>query len=433
MSTFNILKKIYPINTSIAGKGNRKKLSIISKEIPIKIHNYKSGTKCYDWIIPKEWEIKEAYIKSIKSNRKLLDLNDNCMHVINYSYSINKVLNLKELKKNLYTNKKLPNSIPYITSYYKKNWGFCLEYNKLKKLKNENYKVYINSTHKKGYLNCGEAYIKGKSKSEILISTYICHPFQANDGNSGIAVAIQLYKFLKANKNNYYSYRFLFLPETIGAIAYLFHNEKKLKKNIKAGFVITCVGDKGKFNYKQTKNGNIFIDKISKNVLKFSKFKYNIIPFFPEGSDERQYSSPGFNFMIASIMRTPYGNYEEYHTSKDDLTFVKNKYLIESLHIYKKVIMALEGNSIFKRYQPHCEIMLSKYGLYQDISNLSNQENDENKKIMLFLLNNIDGNHSLIDIAEKMDKNIFSLIEVASQLKNKKIIYECKRTENIII
>lgn len=423
---YNLLKDIFSIKSSITGEGNRIKLKLIKKFIPIKIIEYKSGQKCFDWTIPKEWKLKEAFIKDIISNKKILDFKNNYLNVINYSQSIDTIITGNQLKKNIHTISNLPNAIPYITSYYKKRWGFCLKYNDVKKIKKHKYHVKISSSFKNGSLSIGEAFIKGSSKKEIIFSSYICHPLQANDGNSGVALSVALYKFIKKLSNLHYSYRFIYIPETIGSIAYISNNLKKLKKNTFAGLVVTCVGDKGIFNYKKTKKGIHDIDLIVENILKHSRYKYKIHEFSPLGSDERQFSSPGVNLMFGSLMRTMYGHYKQYHTSEDNFSIVKEKYLNESFKIYKEIVNSIEINHKYIRQMPYGELMLQKHGLYNTLGNTnsftSNEITDHDKNIIMWVLNYSDGNVSLIEIANKMNIGILKLKNILHILIKKKLI-----------
>ena len=418
---FDLLKKLFPICRSLTGEGNRETLEIINNIIPLKIEKFDSGTECYDWTIPEEWVIKDAFIKD-KDGNNIVSFKSNNLHVVSYSSPIDKFLKLKELKKNLYSDPLKPDSIPYRTSYYKKRWGFCIEYNKLKNLnENETFHVKIDSSFKKGSLDIAQSFLKGNTDKEILFSSYICHPSMANDSLSGVVLQIELYKFLKKIKSRKYSYRFVFLPETIGAIAFLHKNGEYLRKKLLGGFQLTCLGDNGDFNYKKTKFGNHLIDRISENILKFSGFSYKIRPFWPLGSDERQYSSPGFNFPIGSLMRSVYGEFKEYHTSKDDLNFVNSKSLNETLSLYKKIIKGIELNEKYLRTNPYCEPMLGKHGLYNTLGG-ENNNNKNYKDAYLWILNYADSYHDLIYIAEKMKVDISTLDIVINNLMEKKLI-----------
>lgn len=413
----NLIKLLYPICRSITGDGVRKTLSIIKKEIPIKIYNVPSGTKVFDWTVPKEWNIKDAYIKD-PNGKKIVDFKKSNLHVVNYSTPIHKKMGLSELKKHLHTLPDKPNWIPYITSYYKRNWGFALSHNQYKKLKNGTYEVFIDSNLKNGDLTFGELYIKGKTKDEVLLSTYICHPSLCNDNLSGVTVLTYLAKYLLKKKLKY-SYRFLFIPETIGAIVWLSQNEKNLS-NIKHGLVATCLGDSGKSTYKKSRDGNRTIDKAVEKVLSDSGEPYEILDFFPTGSDERQFCSPGFNLPIGSLMRTPYGKFSEYHTSADNLDFISEKYLQNSLEKYIKTISILENNETYLNLNPKGEPQLGKRGLYKMIG--SPKERTLNELAMLWVLNLSDGNNSLLDISIKSNIDLKDIKNAANTLNAKKLL-----------
>ena len=313
MEIYNLISKLYPICRSLTGNGNRKTLEIIKNIIPLNIKEEPSGKCVFDWTIPKEWNINDAYIKN-KYGVKIINFKLNNLHIVNYSIPIKKNIKFKELKNHLYFIKDNPECIPYITSYYKETWGFCLSYtNYLKILKNgeeEIYEVFIDSTLENGSLTYADLIIPGKSDKEILISTYFCHPSMCNDNLSGLCLTTYLAKYL-LEKNNYYTYRFVFVPETIGSIIYIHNNLLKLKKNVIGGYVITHIGDKSNFTYLKTRNENTLIDKISIFVLNKTNKPYKIRDFIKCGSDERQYNFPGIDLNIASIMRSKYTEYPE--------------------------------------------------------------------------------------------------------------------------
>ena len=339
---------LYPIHRSIAGEGVRKTLIYLKKLLPnLKIKKIASGKKVYGWKVPKEWSIKEAYIKNSKGD-KIVDLKNNNLHVISHSQPINKKLNLENLKKNLYSLKDQPKAIPYITSYYSNRWGFCINHENLKKLKKDLYHVVIDSSFKNGYLNYGELIIPGKSKDEILISTNICHPSMGNNETSGIVVATALADWASKLKNRRYTYRIILIPETIGSIAYIHLNKEKLKKRVKAGFVVVCVGDEKKYSFLQSRDGNTLSDRAALYALNKYIKKFEYYDFLERGSDERQFCSKGIDLPVCSIMRSKYGTYPEYHTSLDNLKFISGKGLYGSFQILKKVLEILEINFTYK-------------------------------------------------------------------------------------
>jgi len=418
---YNLIKKLFPICRSITGDGVRETLKIIQEHIPIKIHEVPTGTKVFDWEVPKEWNIRNAYVKDSKGN-KIVDFKKCNLHVVGYSVPIRKKMSLSELKPHLFTLPDKPDSIPYVTSYYKENWGFCLPHSVFKLLKEDTYEVVIDSDLKNGHLTYGELYIPGKIKDEILFSTYICHPSIANDNLSGPAVLSFLAEFIMKLPRKY-SYRFLFVPETIGAIAWLSKNEKKLTK-IKGGLVATCLGDQGQMTFKRSKIGNTFIDHVVEKVLVDSGQKHSIVNFFPLGSDERQFCSLGFNLPVGSLVRTLYGHFSEYHTSDDNLDFVKPEFLADSLERYKEIVFVLESNATYKNMNPKCEPRLGKRNLYADISNFSNSQTETGKieKAMLWILSFSDSRNSLLDIAIRANMPFILVKKAADLLLGSKLI-----------
>ena len=419
ISPIKIAKILFPLNRSLTGKGNLETLNILKKVCKnIKIKKYKSGKKVYDWKIPLEWTVNDAYIKT-PSGEKICDYKTNNLHLIGYSTSVKKTLTLKSLKKKLHTHPKLHNAIPYLTSYYKKDWGFCISKNELQKLNNGKYKVNINTNLKKGHMHFGECYIKGKSKSEIFFSTYICHPSMANNEISGPVITTLLAKWLASKKKLKYSYRLIFIPETIGSIAYIYHNKNILKKNVITGFNVTCVGDERSWSLMPSKYGDSLGDRIARRVLNKEKIKYKSYEWLDRGSDERQYCSPGIDLPICSIMRSKYATYPEYHTSLDKLeNVVTNQGLKDTLDIYKKIITALE-NSTFPLTKSICEPKLSKINLYPHINKRGkgNLGND-----ILNFLTYSDGKNSLMDIFEKIKCSKKKFNRIFKIIKKNKLI-----------
>ena len=416
-SMFKLMVELFPICRSITGNGVRESLNLIKKYIDIEIHEIKTGTKVFDWVIPKEWNINDAYVKD-SSGKKIIDFQKSNLHVVSYSKPINQKMNLSELNPHLHTLPEQPNAIPYLTTYYDENWGFCLKHSDFLKLKNEEYDVFIDSSLKEGSLTYGEYLIEGKSTNEILITCYICHPSMCNDNLSGVVITAMLAHYLRNLKLNN-SIRFLFIPETIGAITWLSLNEKNLFK-VKHGLVITCSGDKGISTYKRSRIGNASIDKIVEYVLKNSGSPYQIIDFFPTGSDERQFCSPGFNLPVGSLMRTIYGKFSEYHTSLDNLDFVKKEYLFDTFKKYVKTIFIIENNKYYKNMNPKCEPQLGKRGLYRMIGGQKITKEKENA--IFWTLNYSDGNHSLLDIAEKSRIDFEVILDTAMMLENNHLL-----------
>ena len=318
---YDFAQKIYPICRSITGNGVRLTLKIIQEILPeLKIHEVKTGTKCFDWEIPKEWNITNAYVKD-PSGKKIIDFKENNLHIVGYSIPVNEKIPLSELQKYLHSLKEMPHAIPYLTSYYNQTWGFCLKHCERKKLLDGDYEVVIDSSLKDGSLTYGELIIPGKSQKEIFLSTYICHPSMGNNETSGPCVTTYLAKWL-SSRDNYYTYRIIFVPETIGAVAYLSKNLKTMQKNTYAGFQITCVGDDNSYTLVTSRKANTVADKSAKHILDNYVDDYKLYDFSYRGSDERQYSCPRVDLPICSIMRTKYGDYKEYHTSLDDINFI---------------------------------------------------------------------------------------------------------------
>jgi len=415
---YKLVKRLFPICRSITGNGVRKTLNIIQEKIPITQKEIASGTKVFDWTVPDEWNIKDAYVKDEKGNR-IIDFKKSNLHIVGYSIPFRGKLSLKELKEHLYTLPEQPEVIPYITSYYKRRWGFCLTHNLYKKLKKGIYEVNIDSTLQPGSLTYGELIIKGKTDEEILISTYICHPSLANNELSGPVISTYLAKYLLNRKEKpRYTYRIIFIPETIGSISYLSLHKDHLKKNVIGGYVVTCIGDPGPFSYLQTRQENTLIDRVTIHALKNSEKEYKIYNFLERGSDERQYNSPGVDLPIGSLMRTKYGRYPEYHTSADNLDFITSKALFESLEMYKLCINILEKNFKYVTTIP-CEPQLGKRGLYPT---LSTKTSGKSVRDMMNLLAYCDGKNELLYIAEKINRPIRSLFPIVEQLMNNKLI-----------
>lgn len=419
---YDLMTDLFPICRSITGNGVRQSLKIIKKILPqLQEFEVPTGTQVFDWTIPNEWNITDAYIKN-PNDEKIIDFKKSNLHVLNYSTPINKKISLEELKEHIFTLKEYPNVIPYKTSYYKENWGFCMTHDQFVELKEGEYEVYIDSSLKPGSLTYGEVFLPGKSEEEILFSTYICHPSMCNDNLSGIVLLTYLARIIE-KQNRKYSYRFLFLPETIGAITWLSKNENNLNK-IKSGLVATCVGDSGNFTYKKSREGNSYIDKICEKVLKENSKNYKIVDFFPSGSDERQFCSPGFNLPVGSLMKTMYTNFKEYHTSGDNLEFVKASELRKSLDMYCRIVEILENDHKMTNLNPKCEPQLGKRDLYSTIGASKNL--DELQIAMLWILNLSDGKNSLLDIAIRSDLKFETILKCSTLLEEKGLLSEIK-------
>ncbi len=384
---YDLIVKLYPICRSITGKGVRQSLEILKDHIPLKVNEVPSGTKVFDWVVPREWNIQDAYIKN-SQGKKVVDFERSNLHVLNYSIPVKTTLPLKELKDHLYTLPGHPEWIPYRTTYYEEKWGFCLSHEDLLQLTEDEYEVCIDSTLEDGYLTYGELYLKGESEDEVLITTHVCHPSLCNDNLSGIAVSTLLAQNI-INDRPRYSYRFLFIPGTIGAITWLALNEEKVSR-IKHGLVLAGLGDPGPITYKRSRRGNAEIDRAMIQVLKDSNDNHQVLEFTPYGYDERQFCSPGFNLPVGRLSRSVYGEYPEYHTSADDLNFVIRSSLVDSFEKIMNLFLVLENNGQFLNLLPKCEPQLGKRGLYR------NPGTDE--LALLWVLNLSDGYHSLLDI-----------------------------------
>lgn len=411
---YDLVVELYPICRSITGNGVRQTLQRLQQLIPLTVHEVPSGTQVFDWTVPKEWNIRDAYVKNSRGER-VIDFQKSNLHVLNYSVPIKARVPLAELKQHLFTLPDHPDCIPYKTSYYKESWGFCLSHNQLLSLRDGEYEVCIDATLADGHLTFGEFFIPGETKDEILISTHVCHPSLANDNLSGVCAAAFLAKHLAGQKLRY-SNRFLFIPGTIGAITWLSLNQESVGK-IRHGLVLTGIGDSGKITYKKSRRGNAEIDRGVEYVLKHRKAEYRIVDFSPYGYDERQYCSPGFNLPVGRLSRTPYCEYPEYHTSADNLHFVQASALGESYSVLADILRILEGNSAYSNLAPYCEPQLGKRGLYDDIG--------PNQLAMLWVLNFSDGAHSLLDIAEKSGIE-FPLIRAAADVLIKSKLIEQK-------
>ena len=436
---YELMERLYPITRSITGEGVRKTLKIFQDSIDLQIHEVPTGTKVFDWTVPEEWNIDDAYIMN-KNGEKIVDFKKSNIHILQYSEKIEKKIGLEELKKHIFTLPEQPDTIPYRTSFYNKNWGFCMKHKEFLKLDDDEYAVNISSEHKDGSLTYVEFLIIGESTDEILISTYVCHPSLCNDNLSGPVLSLFLAKYFSKQKLHY-SIRFLFIPETIGAITWLARNEDNVK-NIKHGLVATCLGDSGNLTYKKTRDGDNIIDKIVEEVLIESGKPYKIMDFWPSGSDERQYCSPGFNLPVGSLMRTPYDMFDEYHTSEDNLSFMNKESLRDSFLKYIAVIKKLEdyflvdipkrkipenknsanNNPVFKNLIPKCEPQLGKRRIYDEIGGIKKQDSLEQKKAIQWILNLSDGKNSLRDIQARSGLNYDILLDMSELLLKKQLL-----------
>ncbi len=406
-----LVARLYPICRSITGDGVRRTLQILGELIPITVHEVPTGTRVFDWTVPKEWNIRDAYIRRATGER-VIDFRDCNLHVVGYSTPVRETVPLAELRRHLFSLPDHPEWIPYRTSYYNENWGFCMAHRDLERLPDDVYEVCIDSELKDGHLTFAECVLEGESREEVLLSCHICHPSLANDNLSGIALAAFLADSLRPLRLRY-TYRFLFIPGTIGSITWLALNEESVR-NIRHGLVVTSVGDPGPFTYKRSRRGNAEIDRVVEHVLRHSGSPHTVTDFSPYGYDERQYCSPGFDLPVGCLQRTPYGRYPEYHTSADNLDFVRPTSLAESLAIYLAVVEILEANRMYVNTNPKCEPQLGRRGLYSAIGGRSDAV--ERQMAMLWLLNLSDGRHSLLDIADRADMRGELMAEIAEDL-----------------
>jgi aminopeptidase-like protein len=425
---YDLAKRLFPICRSITGDGVRKTLAMLKEVCPsMNIFEVATGTKVFDWEIPKEWNIKDAWIKDSDDNI-IVDFKLNNLHVVGYSIPVNHKVDLEELKNHIYTEPEQPDVIPFVTSYYKKNFGFCMSENQKNSLKKDIYHMFIDSELKDGSLTYGEITIPStdpqENTKEIFLSTYICHPSMANNELSGPCVTIYLAKWISEMKYRRYNYRIVFIPETIGSITYLNRNFEIMKKNIIAGFNISCVGDNLTFSYIASRYGNTLADKAARNVLQYYYPEYKSYSYLKRGSDERQYNAPGIDLPLCTICRSKYGEYPEYHTSADNMNFISAEGLEGAYEVYRKCIIALENN-FFYMTNFLCEPQLGKRGLFPTISQKGSLNN---VRTMMDLLSYSDGHNDLIDISNIINVSIDEILPIAQELLNNNIISRLEKS-----
>jgi aminopeptidase-like protein len=391
-----LAEELFPICRSITGNGVRQTLEILRRFIPLEVNEVPSGTAVLDWTVPREWNIRGAYIAS-DDGRHVVDVAANNLHIVQYSPPVDMVMPLAELRPHLHTLPDQPDWIPYRTSYYTDSWGFCLTHRQLSSLTDGLYHVVIDSDLAPGHLSYGELFIPGEIGDTVLLSCHICHPSLANDNLSGIAVATMLARYLKTLRLRY-SYRFLFIPGTIGSLTWLARNEEKAER-IVHGLVLSCLGDSGGMTYKQSRRGNAAIDRIVAHVLAHDQVPHRITPFVPYGYDERQYCSPGFNLAVGCLMRTPNGEYPEYHSSADNLSLLRPESLAHSLAVLQRIVTVIEGDVVYRSRNPKGEPQLGRRGLYAKMG--GQREANYEQMALLWVLNLADGHHSLLDMAER--------------------------------
>jgi aminopeptidase-like protein len=409
---------LFPINRSITGPGIKETLRYLKALLPeLEIHSVKSGTQVFDWTVPNEWSIDSAYLED-ESGKRIVDFSRHNLHVVGYSESVDVWLSFDELKPHLYSLSHQPSAIPYVTSYYERRWGFCLTHNQYKTMGPGKYHAVINSSLEPGELNYGELVIPGKTNKEIFLSTYICHPSMANNELSGPVVTTALAQYLINKDELYYTYRIIFIPETIGSIAYLSKNLKHLKDSVVSGFNVTCVGDNRAYSFLPSRKGDTLSDQAARHVLKHIDPKFKNYKYLSRGSDERQYCSPGVDLPIASIMRSKYGEYPEYHTSLDDLSVISPEGLSGGFEAILRAIEVIENNIILQSIIV-CEPFFSKYKMRDTLGGGSlSVEATRMSNLSAYA----DGTKTLLDIAEIIGVPFWELIPIVNKMISHKIL-----------
>jgi aminopeptidase-like protein len=405
-----LVAKAFPICRSITGDGVRETLQIISDIIPLEIHEVPTGTVAFDWVVPKEWNVYEAYIADESGNR-IVDFKKNNLHVVGYSVPVDKWIALSELQAHLYSLPDQPSAIPYVTSYYKERWGFCIAHDERIRLKEGEYHVYIDSTLKDGSLTYGECILKGETSQEVFLSTYVCHPSMANNELSGPVVTAYIAKWLSSRPRKY-TYRIIFIPETIGSITYLSRNLDTLKKNVIAGFNISCIGDERAYSYVASRYANTLADRVATNVLAHRHPGFIKYSFLDRGSDERQYCSPGVDLPVVTLCRSKYGTYPEYHTSLDNLDLVTPDGLLGGYGLVKDCIRAVESNRVY-RVTCYAEPQLGKRGLYP---NLSTKHSGAAVQTLMDFIAYADGTNDLLQISNYINTPVWEIMPIAKKL-----------------
>ncbi|ETK34324.1 peptidase M28 [Microbispora sp. ATCC PTA-5024] len=412
-----LVRRLYPLCRSITGDGVRRTLEIVSESIPLEISEVPTGTQVLDWTIPKEWNIRDAYIKDA-SGARVVDFAASNLHVVGYSVPVSATMTLDELRPRLHTLPDQPDLVPYRTSYYAETWGFCLSENTLAGMGPGPYEVRVDSTLADGHLTYGEHVIPG-GEEEVLVSCHVCHPSLANDNLAGVAVAVRLARWLAGRKERRYTYRFVFAPGTIGAITWLARNRDRVDR-VRHGVVLACAGDRGALTYKRSRRGDTEIDRVFAHVLRDRE--HTLLDFSPYGYDERQYCSPGFDLAVGSLTRTPYGGYPEYHTSADDPDFVSPEAMEDTLDVCRQAVEILERNRAYVNLSPYGEPHLGRRGLYGSLGGRSDTK--QAQMAMLWVLNLSDGLHTLLDISERSTLPFAAVAEAARALHDAGLVKE---------
>lgn len=410
--------RLWPLHRSLTGRGNRGTLDILREGLPaLEIRSVPSGTRCFDWTVPPEWDVEEAWIEGPDGDR-VVDLADHTLHLVGYSTPVEATLSLEELQEHLHSLPDQPDAIPYVTSYYQERWGFCIQHSRRERLRPGSYKVRIRSSLRAGEMVYGELLLPGRSKREVLLTTYICHPSMANNELSGVCVLHALARWLSQREDRELGYRILFVPETIGAIHYISRHLQELRERTVAGFVVTCVGDERAWSFLESRGGDTLADRAARAILSRWAPGFRTYSFLERGSDERQYCAPGVDLPVASIMRSKYAEYPEYHTSLDDLDLVTPKGLAESLFVYQRLLLLLEANRT-PRVRILCEPRLGPRGLYPT---LSSPDVFARVQTILNFIAYCDGTRDLLAIADRIGEDPWELVPLLRRLLDEEIV-----------
>jgi aminopeptidase-like protein len=412
-----LVAELYPICRSITGDGVRRSLAILDRYLPLTLHEVPTGTQVFDWTVPREWRIRDAFIEAADGTR-VVDFHTHNLHVVNYSTAVDAVLPLHELRRHIHTLPDQPDLIPYRTSYYEERWGFCMSHRALEALPEGTYRARIDAEHIEGSLTYGECLLRGETEEEVLLSAHACHPSLANDNCSGMAV-LALVAARMAGRRTRFSYRFIFAPGTIGAITWLARNQAHTRR-IRHGLIVAGVGDAGAPTYKRSRRGDAPIDRIMAHVLRHQAPGSRLRDFSPYGYDERQYCSPGFDLPVGLLQRSPFGEFPEYHTSADDLAFVRPEQLADALALIEAAIAVIEQDRCLRNTLPFCEPQLGRRGLYGALGGDANAA--KRNLAMLWLLNQSDGTRSLLDIAERADMPFATIAATADVLEREGLL-----------
>ncbi|MEU8746138.1 DUF4910 domain-containing protein [Streptomyces parvulus] len=406
-----LVERLYPLCRSITGDGVRDTLAIVDEYVPLRVHEVPTGTRVLDWTVPQEWNVRDAYIADA-DGRRVVDFAASSLHVLGYSAPVSATMTLAELRPHLHTLPDRPAWVPYRTSYYERDWGFCLAQDTLDAMPEGEYEVRIDSTLADGHLTYAEHVVPGQVTDEVIVSCHVCHPSLANDNLAGVAVAAFLAREL-AERTPYYTYRFIFAPGTIGAITWLARNAERVEL-VRHGLVLACAGDRGDLTYKRSRRGDADIDRVMRHVLSASQRPHRITEFTPYGYDERQYCSPGFDLGVGSLTRTPYAGYPEYHTSADNPDFVSPRAMEDTLAVCREAFAVLDRDRRYVNLSPYGEPQLGRRGLYDSLGGRSDAK--QAQMAMLWVLSLADGEHGLLDVAERSGLPFETVADAAEAL-----------------